>query len=315
MGIRTDERVRATYKATDTEEWLDRVWTRPIGYRFALFFGHLGIHPNAVTLLSMLIGAASALLFAHGSLRTEGMEGLWLNIAAVVMLSVANFLDSADGQLARMTGKKTRLGRILDGAAGEVWFVPIYLALVWRFYCHHGMEFAFLGIDDTVRNALTAALLLLLLVLFSGFHCHSGQCGLADYYRQAHLFFLKGEAESEFDTSVELQKQYEEMPWKGNVLYKIFMKTYVRYTRRQECRTPCFQRMMARLRITYGRADNIPQEFRDRYRALSLPLMRYANLLTFNLRAVMLYALCIADMPWMYFLFETVVMEAMCSYM
>ena len=135
------EHVKATYKSNDTEEWLDRVWTRPIGYRWALLFERLNVHPNVVTVLSMLIGAGSAFFFAHGSYRYEGMSGLWWNIGAILLLAWANFYDSADGQLARMTGKKTRLGRILDGAASEVWFIPIYIALVYRFYIYHRVEF------------------------------------------------------------------------------------------------------------------------------------------------------------------------------
>lgn len=31
------ENVKSTYKSDDTEEWLDTVWTRPIGYQWALF--------------------------------------------------------------------------------------------------------------------------------------------------------------------------------------------------------------------------------------------------------------------------------------
>lgn len=38
------------------------------------------------------------------------------------LLIWANWYDCADGQLARMTGKKSLLGRILDGFAGDVWF-------------------------------------------------------------------------------------------------------------------------------------------------------------------------------------------------
>lgn len=97
------EAVKSTYKSNDTEEWLDKVWTRPIGYLWALFFKRLHVHPNVVTVLSMIIGASSAIFFAHGSYRTEGTEGLLYNIIAVILLAWANFYDSADGQLARMT--------------------------------------------------------------------------------------------------------------------------------------------------------------------------------------------------------------------
>lgn len=311
----TKEDVKSTYKSNDTEEWLDTVWTRPIGYRWALFFQRFNIHPNTVTILSMIIGAGSSWFFAHGSYRTEGMDGLLYNLIAMLLLAWANFYDSADGQLARMTGKKTRLGRILDGAASEVWFIPIYLSLVYRFYVHHDWEFRMLGIENTGQNTWIAVSVFLAVVLYSGFGCHSRQCGIADYYRQIHLFFLKGEAGSELDNSVQQQKLYDETPWKGNFLWKAFLKTYVNYTRTQEKQTPEFQRLMKKLRERYGETGHIPQEFRDRFRALSLPMMKWTNILTFNTRAIVLYATCLADVPWLYFFFEVVIMTVICRYM
>lgn len=312
---RHPDSLQATYKSNDTEEWLDKVWTRPIGYLWARLFQRLGIHPNVVTVLSMIIGASAALFFAHGSYSTEGAMGLILNIIGILLLAWANFYDSADGQLARMTGQKTRLGRILDGAASEVWFIPIYIALVWRFYHHHALEFHWLCLEDTPRNTLIATALLFVAVLYSGFHCHAGQCGLADYYRQIHLFFLKGEAGSELDNSAQQQRLYDETPWQGNRLWKVFLHTYVGYTRRQEAQTPAFQELMRKLQQRYGSAAEAPQAFRDQFRALSLPLMKWTNILTFNTRAIALYACCLADLPWLYFVFEIVVMTALCRYM
>ncbi|MBQ8521178.1 MAG: CDP-alcohol phosphatidyltransferase family protein [Bacteroides sp.] len=307
--------IQSTYKSNDTEEWLDRVWTRPIGYVWAKFFERLNIHPNTVTVLSMIIGAGSAFFFAHGSYRTEGMHGLLLNLIAVLLLAWANFYDSADGQLARMTGKKTRLGRILDGAASEVWFIPIYLSLVYRFYLHHDWEFGLLGIENNETNTWTATLILLAVVLYSGFGCHSTQCGLADYYRQIHLFFLKGEAGSELDTSVRQQQLYQQTPWKGNFLWKAFLKTYVNYTRSQEACTPYFQRLVKQLNEKYGSLGNVPLSFRETFRSLSLPLMKLTNILTFNTRAIALYICCLVDLPWLYFVFEVVVMSLIYYYM
>ena len=311
----TKKNIQSTFKSNDTEEWPDRIWTRPIGYWWAQLFERLGVHPNTVTVLSMVIGASSALFFAHGSYRTEGINGLWLNTIAVFLLAWANFYDSADGQLARMTGKKTRLGRILDGAASEVWFIPIYLSLVYRFYIHHTWEFQCLGITDTAQNAAISTTLLLLIVLYSGFNCHSRQCELADYYRQIHHFFLKGEAGSELDNSVQQQRIYDETPWKGNRLWKAFLKTYVNYTRTQERQTPEFQQLMQRLCTRYGAMENIPSAFRNRFRTLSLPLMKWTNILTFNTRAIALYVTCLADIPWLYFFFEIFILGLLCRYM
>jgi len=310
-----NEDVKSTYKSNDTEEWFDKVWTRPIGYQWALFFRRLHIHPNTVTVLSMILGAGSAIFFAHGSWRMEGMTGLLYNIVAILLLAWANFYDSADGQLARMTGQKTQLGRILDGAASEVWFIPIYLALVYRLNTHHELEFQWLGIENNGQNTLIFTLILLGLALYAGFGCHARQCGLADYYRQIHLFFLNGKAGSELDNSVQQQKIYDETPWKGNFIWKTFLKTYVNYTKTQEAQTPNFQLLLEKLRQKYSTIENIPQPFRDEFRNLSLPMMKWTNILTFNTRAIILYITCLVDLPWLYFFFEIVIMTAIYYYM
>lgn len=306
---------QSTFKSSDTEEWLDKVWTRPIGYLFAVFFNNIHFTPNAVTILSMIIGAASAIFFASGSYRYCGTYGLGMNITAVVMLAVADFLDSADGQLARMTNHKTQLGRILDGAASEVWFIPIYLALVIRFYYHHSIEFQWMGIEDNPANTWIFTGILFLACLFSGFVCHSGQCALADYYRQIHLFVVKGEAGSELDTSAQQQKIYDTTPWKGNFLWKAFLKTYISYTAKQERRTPRFQEMKDALIAKYGSPDKVPDDIKEEFRRRSLPLMTLANILTFNTRATVLYIMCLLDLPWAYFIFEIVIMSGLAKYM
>ncbi len=310
-----NEKIKSTFKSGDTEEWLDIVWTRPIGYRIAKVCEKLDIHPNTVTITSMIIGAMSCLFFAHGCLYYEGTQGLTYNIIAICMLAFANFLDSADGQLARMTGKKTQLGRILDGAASEVWFIPIYLSLVYRFFQHHDIEFSWLGIADSDTARTVATAILFVMVLISGFACHAGQCRLADYYRQIHLLIVNGKEGSELDSSQRQQEIYDAMPWKGNLLEKAFQATYVNYTRQQEKDTPRFQALRKKMTEQYGGMANAPKETRDRFRSLSLPLMKFTNILTFNTRAIALYLLALLDVPALYFLFEIVVMSLLAAYM
>lgn len=309
------ENIKSTYKSNDTEEWLDKVFTRPLGYLWAVLFRKLNIHPNTVTILSIIIGGASAWFFMHGSYRTEGTIGLVYNIIGVFLLMWANLYDSADGQLARMTGKKTRLGRILDGAAGEIWFILIYIAIVCRFYAHHELEFGILGIENTTTTTITVTLIFTLLVCYSGFGCHGPQCGMADYYRQIHLYFLKGKDGSEFSNSLQLTEEYDSTPWKGNILWKLFLKNYISYTRKQERKTPEFQKLIRQLSSKYSETSLIPISFRQTFIKKSLPLMKWTNILTFNTRAIALYIFCIIDLPWIYFFFEIFVMGAICRYM
>ena len=50
------ELLQLSFKSEDTEEWLDVHFTRPIGLVFALLWNRLGIHPNAITILSIFLG-------------------------------------------------------------------------------------------------------------------------------------------------------------------------------------------------------------------------------------------------------------------
>ena len=196
-----NEKFKATLKSSETEDWLDLHVIRPFCYYLAVAFNKFDIHPNTVTIWSMFIGAASAIFFGCGSFYYSGTWGLCMNLIAILLLMAADIFDCTDGQLARLSGKKSRLGRILDGVAGFTWFIPIYHALVWRFYQHHDLEFAWLGIPDTQQNALIATAIVYALGIISGVAGLAGQQRLADYYIQVHLFFLKGEKGSELDNS------------------------------------------------------------------------------------------------------------------
>ena len=296
----------ATLKSSETEDWLDYRLIRPLCYFLAVFFAKLGIHPNAVTIASMFIGAASSIFFLHGSFYYEGWYGFWLNIIGVLLLFVADLFDCTDGQLARLTGKKSRLGRILDGMAGFTWFIPIYVLLLFRFYQHHSLEFSWLGIPDTEQNALIATAVVTALALYSGFACMGPQQRLADYYIQIHLFMLKGEKGSELDTSEQQQKAYDEIPAEGNRLWKYFLKVYIDYTRKQENSTPKFQQLMALLREKYGNAGNMPDEIRQELLRESRRIMPWNAMLTFNFRTGMFFLFCLIDLPACNFLFEII---------
>ena len=295
---------KATLKSSETEDWLDYRVVRPFCYFLAVFFAKFDIHPNTVTIASMFIGAASSIFFMHGSYYYEGWNGLWLNVIGILLLCVADLLDCTDGQLARLTGKKSRLGRILDGLAGFTWFIPIYVLLMFRFYQHHSLEFSWLGIPDTEQNALIATAVVTALALYSGFACMGPQQRLADYYIQVHLFMLKGEKGSELDTSEQQQKAYEETPTEGNRLWKYFLKTYIAYTRKQEKSTPEFQKLVKLLREKYGSAGNMPAEVREALLQESRRIMPWNAMLTFNFRSGMFFLFCLIDLPVGNFLFE-----------
>lgn len=309
-----DQNFKATLKSSETEDWLDLHVIRPFCYYCALAFAKFDIHPNTVTIWSMIIGAGATVFFATGSFYYSGWWGLGMNLIAIFLLMVADILDCTDGQLARMTGKKSRLGRILDGMAGFVWFVPIYHGMIYRFYVHHEIEFGWLGIADTPQNVLMATAVVYVLGVISGFVGISGQQRLADYYIQVHLFFLKGEKGSELDNSQRQQELYNQMDGNTPWVERSFQKSYIDYTKKQEKATPEFQRLLARLREKFGSTDNIPDEVRQDFLRSSRPVITWNGLLTFNFRSFWLFLFCLLDIPAIYFLFEIFVMGLLAWY-
>lgn len=285
----------SSLKSQDTEEWLDIHFTRPLGLLWANFFNHFDVHPNVVTILSILLGVAAGVLFYFPDLT--------YSLIGILLLVWANIYDSTDGQMARLTGKKTRWGRILDGFAGDLWFFTIYAAICLRLQGQPipGMDMHW-GIG------------IWLLCAFAGFICHGKQCQLADYYRNIHLFFLKGKRGSELDNFRSLREEWHRLTWKKDGAWKVFLYFYGNYTHSQEQMTPAFQRLRAALLDKYGE-EAVPQAFRDAFRQGSLPLMKYANILTFNTRAIVLYLAILANHPWLYPVFEITVMNVLFFYM
>ena len=94
---------------------------------------------------------------------------------------------------------------------------------------------------------------------------------------------------------------------------KLTLAFYRNYTRQQEAFTPSLQNLRRELKSRFGSA--IPQQFRDDFRQKSLPLMKYTNMLSFNTRIIAMFISVIVKAPWLYFVFEVVVLNAMMAYM
>ena len=287
------EQYKNSLKSMDTEEFIDLAFYRPIGYMWATLCRKAGITPNAVTIASIFLGVAGGvLLYFHSDL-------IWLNYIGIFLIIWANSFDSADGQLARMTGQYSKLGRILDGVSGDLWFVAIYVAICLRV---NECDSAF-GEHPWIIWAIA---------IFAGF-CHVKQAATADYYRQLHLHFLKGEEKSEFDNTRTLDERLRGVSWKKNFWSKFVLSCYRHYTANQENFSRNMQFMLGLLGETYGKT--VPQSFREDFRRNSKPLMKYTNMLTFNVRIIALFVSVIIKMPWLYFLFELTVLNLLLVYL
>lgn len=283
---------RASLKHPDVEEPIDLWFYRPVGFRVALLGRRFGWTPNQITIVSIFLGVGCGILCYP--------QDLWLNLLAIVLLILADIGDSADGQLARLTHQYSQLGRILDGAAGDFWFAAIYIAIALRLTPEWGIWCWLMAIVTGI--------------------CHAQQAAMADYYRQFHLFCVKGEQGSELDDANDVARQYAETKFSDDPVLKVFLWFYRNYTKGQERLTPQFQKLRKRLREGSNGSNglngsNVPEGFWQSLRQQSLPLMPIANALTFNCRAITLFIALMLGMPWLYWAAELTIFNALCIYM
>lgn len=272
----------SSLKSIETENIIDRIFYRPLGYKIAKLLQNTGITPNAVTIISIFVGIAAGVLWYFP-------YDIGLAILGILALVSANILDCVDGQLARLTGIKSEVGRILDGVAGDLWFLTIYIAFAHRL----GLQFGH------IVNPWWFAILILL----SGIS-HLNQASLVDYYKTLHLFFISKEKGKEFENSTKILARYKTM---SSGINKVITWGYFHYTKNQEKATPQLQKLLTKLQDNFN--GDIPDEIREELRNESRRLMPLFDINTFNGRSIILFTSVIFNIVWLYFLWEIVVLN------
>ncbi len=98
---------------------MDICLVRPLGAIIARGARALRMTPNQLTIAKTIIGMAG------GALLFREQPGLF----PVALFYLSAVFDSSDGQLARMTGQFTELGRVLDGLGDYLGHAAIYIAI------------------------------------------------------------------------------------------------------------------------------------------------------------------------------------------
>jgi len=279
-------RVEATYKAREVEGVLDLYFYRPIGFRLAEFFAKLKITPAAVTLLAGVCGVIAGHLYYYRDLR--------INMVGMVLHVCSNALDNADGQLARLTRRESRKGRIIDSVADHLVFVSIYLHLVLRCLAQ-GFSPAiwFLALAAGISHALQGA--------------------AADYYRSTYLYFVGNGVRGALDSSPELSSDYRKWGWRQKPWDKFLLALYLSFTRQQEM----LASQLKKLRNTASELfhGQIPSWLELRYRDSAGQMFKWWGLLMTNSRMFVLFALLFIGQPIYYFWFELVPLNLLFVYL
>jgi archaetidylinositol phosphate synthase len=98
-----------------------RPWDARLACRLVAPLHGSWVTPNHLTTVRLAVGLAAAAAFLPGSYG-------WSNVAALLLV-LSNFLDHADGELARLSGKSSRLGHVYDLASDAVVTILVFIAM------------------------------------------------------------------------------------------------------------------------------------------------------------------------------------------
>jgi archaetidylinositol phosphate synthase len=98
-----------------------RPWDARLACRLVAPLRDSWVTPNHLTTLRLAVGLAAAAAFLPGSYG-------WSNLAALLLV-LSNFLDHTDGELARLTGKSSRLGHMYDLASDAAVTILVFVAM------------------------------------------------------------------------------------------------------------------------------------------------------------------------------------------
>jgi phosphatidylserine synthase len=276
----------ATYKAREVEGILDLYFYRKIGFWLAQFFARLNVTPAGVSLFGALCGVIAGHLYFYRNLST--------NIIGMALHVFANALDNADGQLARLTRRESREGRVIDSLADHLIFLSIYLHLA-------------------LRCSLEGASPLIWLLAVTAGISHGLQGAAADYYRTTYLYFAKGGLPVDLDSSVILRSSYRKLRWRDQPWTKFLLALYLNFTRQQEMLSP----HLTRLREVSYRSfpHQIPESFSTRYRISAGPMFKLWGLLMTNARMLVLFIFLFLGQPIWYFWVEVTILNMLLAYL
>ncbi len=236
------EEIYGSIKLLDVEEKFDIYFSRFFGLYFAKIGRYLSLTPTQVSLASLFVGIIGGALFYY-------QNDLWIVGTGCFCLVLAGVLDSSDGQLARMTGQSTDLGRVIDGVIDNFVFAAVYIG---------GSAF-FLEVYDWW---------IFLLALAAGY-AHSIKSTIYEFYKTEYLQ-LVGKT-----TTGHVPLSADEVKADGDKWYHKFLHAvYKDYTAKQlayTTRTVEWRKQAIKL----SQDENTRDEFDKIYRRLNKPLLTW----------------------------------------
>ena len=288
--------IKNARKCENINDPIDTYVVDYIAMVFSKMFIKLHIIPNVVTVLSAIVGIAGGIMLCF--------DRAALNIAGVLTIILSAVFDACDGQVARLTKRYSNLGRTLDGFADFLVYLTIYIALCVRLY--------YVNIPFTQKTwGLWIVPVAAVSLLFYG-----GQARTADYFKNVHMFMKTRGGKSELSRTSAIDKQLADT--KKFSFEHFRLSTYRLYTDMQESKTPKTQKLLEKIEENGG---CISEELSDAFFDKSRKYVMSTNLLTFNLRTIILFIMLFLPgypefwyFPMVIFVFEAIRLVIIAKY-
>ena len=115
------ERAITTRLANVRDGWVDRVVNRRLSLPITTWLASCGVHPNWISLASIVAGLGGAALVAWG--------GYGIRLLGLAVIQLASVLDCVDGELARLNLRESRAGHWLDVTGDTVAHAALFLGV------------------------------------------------------------------------------------------------------------------------------------------------------------------------------------------
>jgi phosphatidylglycerophosphate synthase len=253
------EDYRKMSKPRDIEEVGDIYLIRPLGFLLVQFLRHTPATPTFVSFLALLAGWWTAYLYFDAA-RIGGPSVI--AVAAFLAFLLHSALDSADGQLARITERYSSFGAIIDGLCDNLVFLAIYAAIVLGVWQRTGG-----GLLPLSALAIVAAL------------SHSVQSSLVTYQRFLYLNYVYGKRDIEELAPDNLERKVRST---GSIFSGILRGFYLPYHHQQRFFLPSTHRLEQFLNRWKSEHRELAPDLAALYSRHQRPLMKYWALMASN---------------------------------
>ena len=125
MATASRERPRRPRELQDS---LNHYLYHPLAWRLARLLAPTPVTPNMVSVVGGLFVVAAGIVYWRGPVW--GLEWPWAPLIGMMLHMTWHVVDGADGDLARLTGRSSPLGELIDGICDYASHVVLYILLV-----------------------------------------------------------------------------------------------------------------------------------------------------------------------------------------